>query len=41
VDVVKEMVHMLTALREFEAYQKVIQTLEDAVSKINNEIGRI
>ena len=41
VDVVKEMVHMLAALREFEAYQKAIQTLEDAVSKINNEIGRI
>lgn len=41
VDVVKEMVHMLAALREFEAYQKSIQTLEDAVSKINNEIGRI
>ena len=41
VDVVKEMVHMLAALREFEAYQKAIQILEDAVSKINNEIGRI
>lgn len=41
VDVVEEMVRMLAALREFEAYQKTIQTLEDAVSKVNNEIGRI
>ena len=41
VDVVKEMVRMIVALREFEAHQKAIQTFEAAVSKVNNEIGRL
>lgn len=41
VNVIKEMVKMISTLREFETYQKVIQTFDEASSKINNEIGRI
>jgi flagellar basal-body rod protein FlgF len=40
VDIIKEMVSMLETLREFEAYQKAIQTFDEASAKINNEIGR-
>ncbi len=41
VDVVVEMVRMIETLREFEAFQKVIQTLDEAAAKVNNELGRI
>lgn len=40
VEVIKEMVHMLTSMREFESYQKIIHALDDATSKTNNELGR-
>ena len=40
VDIIKEMVSMIETLREFEAYQKAIQTFDEASAKINNEIGR-
>lgn len=40
VDVVKDMVRMISAFREFEAYQKIIQGFDEAASKVNNEIGR-
>ena len=40
VDAVKEMVQMLTSLREFESYQKVIQAFDDASSKVSNELGK-
>lgn len=40
VDVVKEMVRMIAAVREFEAYQKIIQDFDEAAAKVNNEIGR-
>ncbi len=40
VEVVKEMVQMLTSLREFEAYQKMIQAFDEASGKTINEMGR-
>ncbi len=40
VEVVKEMVQMLTFLREFEAYQKMIQAFDEASGKTINEMGR-
>jgi flagellar basal-body rod protein FlgG len=40
VEVVKEMVQMITALREFESYQKMIHALDEATSKTVNEMGR-
>jgi flagellar basal-body rod protein FlgF len=40
VDVVREMVSMIDALREFESYQKAIQAFDEAADKVNNELGR-
>jgi flagellar basal-body rod protein FlgG len=40
VEVVKEMVQMITALREFESYQKMIHAFDEATSKTVNEMGR-
>ncbi len=40
VEVIKEMVQMLTSLREFEAYQKIIQAFDDASAKVNNQMGK-
>jgi flagellar basal-body rod protein FlgG len=40
VEVVKEMVHMLTSLREFEAYQKMIQAFDEASGKTIDQMGR-
>ena len=40
VDVVREMVQMLTALREFESYQKIIQSFDDASSTTIDKLGR-
>jgi flagellar basal-body rod protein FlgG len=41
VDVVKEMVHMIETMREFESYQKAIQTFDNATSKVTNDLGRL
>jgi flagellar basal-body rod protein FlgF len=41
VDAIQEMVSMIETSREFEAYQKVIQTFDQAASKVNNDIGRL
>ncbi len=41
VDIVREMVKLITALREFETFQKAIQTLDEAAGKVNNEMARI
>lgn len=41
VSVIKEMVKMIQTLREYETYQKAIQTFDDAAAKINNEMGRL
>jgi len=40
VEAVKEMVQMLTSLREFESYQKAILAFDDASSKASNELGK-
>jgi flagellar basal-body rod protein FlgF len=40
VDVIREMVSMIDALREFESYQKAIQAFDEATDKVNNELGR-
>jgi flagellar basal-body rod protein FlgG len=40
VDVIREMVAMIDALREFESFQKAIQAFDEATSQVNNEIGR-
>ena len=40
VEVVREMVQMITALREFESYQKMIHAIDEATSKTVNEMGR-
>ncbi len=41
VSVIKEMVKMIQTLREYETYQKAIQTFDEAAAKINNEMGRL
>jgi len=41
VNVVKEMVVMINALREFEAFQKAIQTFDEATTKVINEMARL
>ena len=41
VDSMKEMVNMIQTLREFESYQKAIQTFDAAAGKVNNDIGRL
>ncbi|MBI5634156.1 MAG: flagellar basal-body rod protein FlgF [Nitrospirae bacterium] len=41
VDAVKEMVQMITALREFEAYQKAIQSFDDSIGRVLSDMPRI
>lgn len=41
VDPVKEMVHMIETMREYESYQKIIQTLDDSAGNVNNNLGRL
>lgn len=41
VEVVREMIKMIETEREFESYQKVIQSFDDASSKVNNELARL
>jgi len=41
VNIIREMVKMIQTLREYETYQKAIQTFDDAAGKINNEMGRL
>lgn len=41
IDIVREMVKLMTTLREFEIFQKAIQTLDEAAGKVNNEMARI
>jgi flagellar basal-body rod protein FlgG len=38
---VQEMVHMIEAVRSFETYQKVIQTIDQLDERAANTIGRI
>ena len=41
VNSIEEMTKMITTIRAFEAYQKVIQTLDEADDKAVNSIGRL
>lgn len=41
VDVVKEMVQMITALREFETYQKAIQSFDESLGRVLSDMPRI
>lgn len=41
VNSIEEMTNMITAIRAFEAYQKVIQTLDEADDQAVNSIGRV
>jgi flagellar basal-body rod protein FlgG len=40
VEVIREMVQMITSLREFEAYQKMIHAFDEATAKTVNEMGK-
>ncbi|MBI5849267.1 MAG: flagellar basal-body rod protein FlgF [Nitrospirae bacterium] len=41
VDVVKEMVQMITALREYETYQKAIQSFDDSIGRVLSDMPKI
>lgn len=41
VDIVEEMVSMITSLRAFESYQKAIQILDDVNQRAINDVSRI
>jgi len=41
VDAVKEMVQMITTVREFEIYQKAIRIFDDAASRVNSEMAKV
>jgi flagellar basal-body rod protein FlgF len=41
VDAVKEMVQMITALREFETYQKAIHSFDQSIERVLGEMARI
>jgi flagellar basal-body rod protein FlgF len=40
VEVLREMVKMINALREFEAYQKMIRTFDEAASQTTNDLTK-
>ena len=41
VNVVNEMLEMMTVMRNFESNQKVVQIIDETLSKAANEVGRI
>lgn len=41
VNPVEEMVNMITTLRAFEAYQKIIQSIDEADEQVVNTVGRV
>lgn len=41
VNIIEEMVKMITTLREFEAYQKVIHAFDEATAKLSNEMAKV
>ncbi len=41
VDAVKEMVQLITALREFESYQKAIQSFDESMGRVLSDMPRI
>jgi flagellar basal-body rod protein FlgG len=40
VNVIQEMIHMISTQREFESYQKMIHAFDEATSKTINEMGK-
>lgn len=41
VEAIREMVKMITTVREFETYQKAMQSFDEAVAKVTNDMARI
>jgi len=41
VDAITEMVRMIESMREFESYQKAIQTFDDSTAKVNADMWRV
>ncbi|MBE0604303.1 MAG: flagellar basal-body rod protein FlgF, partial [Deltaproteobacteria bacterium] len=41
VDAVKEMVQMITTLREFEIFQKAIKAFDDASARVTNDMAKV
>ncbi|WP_032121952.1 flagellar basal-body rod protein FlgG [Clostridium amazonitimonense] len=41
VNIINEMVNMMTVMRNFESNQKVVQTIDDTLGKAANEIGAV
>lgn len=41
VNIINEMVNMMTVLRTFESNQKVIQSMDETLSKVVNEVGTV
>lgn len=40
VNIIQEMVRMIETLREFESFQRMIRSFDEATAKITNELGR-
>lgn len=41
VNIIEEMVSMMTVMRSFETNQKIVQTLDETLNKAANEIGAV
>jgi len=41
VDIIEEMVRMVSLMRQVESYQKMIRAIDESSGKAINEIGRI
>jgi flagellar basal-body rod protein FlgG len=41
VSAINEMISMITALRDFESYQKAVQIFDESINKIINDIARL
>lgn len=41
VNIINEMVNMMTVMRSFETNQKVVQTIDETLSKAANEVGAV
>jgi flagellar basal-body rod protein FlgG len=41
VNIINEMVNMMTVMRTFESNQKVVQSIDETLSKAVNEIGTV
>ncbi len=41
VDMIREMISLISALREFQTFQKAISAFDDTTAKVTNEMGRL